>query len=220
MTPAPVQLAVFDLDGTITRRDTLFPYVMGFLLRAPHRLPGLLLFLPALVRFTIARSGRGELKSALIRCTMSGCSRASIDRWTARFVERLNRRGLFGDAVDRIAFHKRQGAHLVLLSASTDLYVPAIGRSLGFHETICTEVQWNGDHLDGHLTSENRRGEEKARVFESLRERHPGFSTAAYANAASDLEHLRLADRPVLVNGPPDARREAASLGIACVTWR
>ncbi len=35
-----VELAVFDLDGTITRRDTLVPYVFGFLRRAPWRASG------------------------------------------------------------------------------------------------------------------------------------------------------------------------------------
>ena len=32
----------------------------------------------------------------------------------------------------------------------------AIGRELGFNETICTEVRWDGDHLDGTLTTPNR----------------------------------------------------------------
>jgi phosphoserine phosphatase len=50
--------------------------------------------------------------------------------------------------------------------------------------------------------------------------RHPQTPIIAYGNAASDLEHLRLADRAVLVNGSARARRGAAAAGICAVTWR
>jgi phosphoserine phosphatase len=100
------------------------------------------------------------------------------------------------------------------MSASTDLYVPAFGAALGFDEVICTGVQWDGDRLDGHLTTANRRGKEKTRCFEALRAAHPGLTTAAYGNAGSDLEHMCLADHPLLVNASASARGEAKRLGI------
>jgi phosphatidylglycerophosphatase C len=218
--PGPVQLAVFDLDGTITRGDTLLPYALGFMLREPWRLPGLLLFVPTAVLFWMGRVDHGEVKSAFIRATLGGSTRSKIQMWTARFVPRLLARGLLSDALAKIAQHKREGARLVLMSASTDLYVPAIARALGFDESICTGVRWNGDRLDGRLSTPNRRGAEKAHCFESLRQLHPGLSTAAYGNAGSDLDHMRLADQALLVNAPASARQEAERLGIRCATWR
>ena len=79
-------MAVFDLDGTITRRDTLLPYVMGFLLRHPARLPRLLGVVPACVLFLLRRADHGALKSAFIRMTLGGRRRAELETWTARFV--------------------------------------------------------------------------------------------------------------------------------------
>jgi phosphoserine phosphatase len=81
-------------------------------------------------------------------------------------------------------------------------------------------VRWNGDRLDGRLTTANCRGEEKARRFADVRGRHPGLITAAYGNAASDLDHLRLADRGVLVNGDEPARRRAVEFGVVCEDWQ
>jgi phosphatidylglycerophosphatase C len=214
-----VQLAVFDLDGTITRRDTLLPYVMGFPMSTPRKLWGVLVFLGTLFLFLIGRRDHGQVKSAFIRSTLGGQPRARIDAWTARFVPPLLQRGVFADALTKIAQHKQQGAKLVLMSASTDLYVPAIATALGFDEVICTGMRWNGDRLDGHLSTPNRRGPEKTRCFEALRTRHPGLTTAAYGNAGSDLDHMRLADYPLLVNAPPSARREAAKLGIPHAHW-
>jgi phosphatidylglycerophosphatase C len=219
-TPGVRSLAVFDLDGTITRHDTLFPYVHGFLHRHPLRAPGALRVLPAVLRFAVGSADHGDVKAAFLRATLAGCNHSEIEGWTARFVARLLARGLFADALSAIEQHRGAGDTLVLMSASVDLYVPAIARALEFSECICTAVRWHGDRLDGALASPNRRGPEKARCLEALRARYPGTPIIAYGNGASDLEHLRLADRALLVNGSARARREAAAAGIRTLTWR
>ena len=48
----------------------------------------------------------------------------------------------------------------------------------------------------------------------------PQVPTVAYGNAASDLEHLQLAQHGILVNGSHSARQMAARLGVRSVTWR
>jgi phosphatidylglycerophosphatase C len=215
-----VRVAIFDLDGTITRRDSLTPYALGFMLRErPWRIPALLGLLPVLLGHAMGLVDRGGLKSAFIRATLGGCPRRDLERWTERFVKRLLARGLLPRALQAIESHARAGDRLVLLSASTDLYVPAIGRALGFDETICTGVRWNAERLDGGLTTPNRRGEEKARCVQALRARYPGTEMVAYGNAASDLPHLRLVERGVLVNGSAAARRGAERSGITCLDW-
>ena len=215
-----MQLAVFDLDGTITRHDTLIQYVLGYLKTRPWRVFGFLLAVPAALRYLLGGSDRGALKASVIHWTLGGSTREELDAWTARFVPSLLADGVFKDAMDQIAAHRRDGDVLVLMSASPDIYVPAIGRQLGFTETTCTGVRWNGDRLDGALTTANCRGEEKARRFNALRARHAGLNAAAYGNAASDLPHLRLADRGVLVNGNDATRRQAAELpNVVCENW-
>jgi phosphatidylglycerophosphatase C len=216
--PAP-RLVVFDLDGTITRRDTLLPYAWNFLSRQPWRIPLLLRVLPTVGKFLLRRTDEGQVKAAFIKAAIGGCTRAEVDAWTTRFVPHLLAHGVFANAMEQIAEHRRRGDYMVLMSASTDLYVPAIGRHLGFAETLCTGVRWDGERLNGELTTPNRKGVEKARCFSALCERHPGLPTTAYGNTASDLPHLRLADHGVLVNGAASARRVARSLGMTCVHW-
>ncbi|GAC1660561.1 MAG: hypothetical protein PVS2B3_13880 [Steroidobacteraceae bacterium] len=174
---------------------------------------------PALVRFLLGRCDHGELKGAFIHRTFGGLERHALASWTAQFVPRLIARGLYADARDAIERHRARGDTLALLSASTDLYVPAIGRALGFDETLCTGVAWDGERLIGTLTTANRRGQEKVRCLEALRARHPGLAVIAYGDAVSDLPHLRRADRGVLVNGNRAAGR-AAGGSVCCVNWR
>ena len=212
-------LAVFDLDGTVTRRDTLLPFVTGYLNRELWRWPRLVCVVPTMARFALGKADHGQLKSSLIKCTLGGCSRSDITGWTEMFVRALLEDGLFADARRTIFAHRDAGDRLILMSASTDLYVPAIGRSLGFHEVICTGVRWDGERLSGDLTTPNRRGPEKARCFRELQQRYPELTTVAYGNAKSDLEHLQLAQRGFLVNGSASARQMAARLGVQSVTW-
>jgi phosphatidylglycerophosphatase C len=215
-----MKLAVFDLDGTITRHDTLIQFILGYLKSRPWRLFGFLLSIPAVLLYALRITDRGALKGSVIRWTLGGSSRRDLDAWNATFVPQLLEGGVFRAALERIAEHQRNGDVLVLMSASPDLYVPVIARHLGFSEVTCTGVRWNGDRLDGRLTTANCRGEEKARRFAGFRVRYPNVVTAAYGNAASDLDHLQLADQGVLVNGSEPTRQRAVGLGVACEDWQ
>jgi phosphatidylglycerophosphatase C len=203
-------LAVFDLDGTITRRDTFGPFLWGFLWRRPWRLLRVLLLLPAAVGFALHRD-RGALKGALIHAMLGGVPRASLDRWTERFVAELLTDGLYAEALAAIAMHRARGDRLLLMSASTDLYVPHIGRALGFDEIICTEVRWRADgRLDGRLASANCRGEEKRRCLAALIARDAPGRVYAYGDSRADLAHMQLVQEAYLINASPRlAERQA-----------
>ncbi len=211
-------IAVFDLDGTITRRDTFLPYLRGWLRRHPHRGRPWSRVAP-LWHFLAGGRDRGRLKSELIQRLMSGATRAEVDDWSREFVAGLGDGMLCPGALAAIERHRRTGDRLVLLSASVDLYVPRIGARLGFDETICTGVAWRDGRLDGTLTTPNRRGDEKLRCIESLRTRYPGLPISAYANSSSDLMHLRAVERPMLVNASRKARQSAKQLGIPVQDW-
>jgi HAD superfamily hydrolase (TIGR01490 family) len=209
---------VFDLDGTITRHDTLLPYLALGLRRYPSHLLRLWR-LPAIVGGFLVDRDRGRIKGRVIHAALGGVPRAELARLTERFLDGSLARLTRPAALAAIARHRAAGDWLVLLSASTDLYVPAIGSRLGFDEVICTQLRWCGDRLDGRLESANRRGAEKTRCLEALRQRHPRARLAAYGNSAADLEHLARADAPLLVNASAAARRAARRLGVACADW-
>ena len=212
-----MRVAVFDLDGTITRRDTFLPYLRGWLRRHPR--PGFLVHaLVALLRFPFG-GDRGRLKSDLIRAGMAGATRGEVRAWTAEYVASLGEREFCPRSLATIALHRTAGDRLVLLSASVDLYVPDIGRRLDFDETICTEIAWSDGVLDGALVTENRRAAEKRRCVEEIRVRFPGVRLAAYGNARSDFDHLAVVEEPVLVNAGPALRREAGNRGFRTEDW-
>jgi phosphatidylglycerophosphatase C len=210
-----MRLVVFDLDGTITYRDTLLPYVTGYLARAGRSRLRMARLLPTLAAFAVGAADHAAVKSAFIRGTLGGATREQLAAWTDAFVPQVIAAGSSPGALATVKAHHAAGDLLVLMSASTDLYVPQIAQALGFNEVICTGTVFDeSGRLTGALSTPNRRGPEKVRCFEVLKQRHAGLQSIAYGNAGSDLAHLRLADFPRLVNGSRGTIRRAAMMGI------
>ena len=216
--PAP-RLVFFDLDGTISRRDTLFGYVAGFVRRHPARVPRYLAVLPALVGYALGIRDRGYLKGALLHAVMGGAFRGEIQAWTEEYVPKLVAHGVFDDALVAIRKHRDAGDHLVLMTATVDLYVPDLARALGFDTYLCSRVSWREDRLEGWLVSPNMRDEEKASALRRMVAKFPGRRLVGYGNSAPDLPHLKLVDHAVLVNASKSLRKAASGLPVEFKYW-
>jgi HAD superfamily hydrolase (TIGR01490 family) len=201
-------LAVFDLDGTITRSDTLGPYLLGFVRRRPWRMLRAPAAVPAVFAFVATRD-RGRVKGAAIHALLGGSAREPIESWSQQFVHELLPSGLYVEALEAIDRHRARGDRLLLMSASTDLYVPRIGAALGFEEVVCSRVRWRADgRLDGRLEGANCRGKEKRRQLAAIIERDRPERVYAYGNSGSDLAHMALAHEAFLINAPAHLSRD------------
>ncbi len=218
--PATRRLALFDLDGTLTRHDTYVPFVAGLLARQPWRWLRLPLLLAPLAGYLLGRLDRGALKGAILHSLFRGLPRATIDAWADAHAARVMRRGMHARGVATLQAHLAAGDHVVVLSASPDLYVPRIAQRLAAHEVHCTAVRWQGERLDGRLAGPNRRDEEKSRVLDALRAAHPGLPVIAYGNSGADLIHMRRCEQAVYVNARPALAISLSAEGIRCVDWR
>ena len=213
------RLAVFDLDGTLTRGDTFIAFACGLLARKPLRWLRVPILLFPVLGFVLRFIDRGELKGAVLHVLFAGMPRAEVHSWAQRFAQAVPGR-MFPEAVAAFRAHVAAGDYTVLMSASPDLYVPLIGQALGASECICTPVRWNGDRLDGRLAGPNCRGKEKARILEQLRRQHPGLSVIGYGNSGPDVAHLMRCDEAVYVNAQARIRGRLDQLGMRCVQWR
>lgn len=219
MTQSSPRLAVFDLDGTLTRRDTFGGFMVRALLRWPWRLVLLPRLLIPTLHYLLGRRDRGELKGGVMHALLAGLTREQVRTLAASYVARVMRSQLHEEVPGVLAAHRAAGDHLVLMSASPDLYVPLLGQALGFDEVLCTEVRWNGDRLDGRLAGPNCRDRDKTRRLAELRARHPGRGVIAYGNSAPDVDHLRTCEQAVYVNARPAERAELEALGMTLVQW-
>ncbi len=215
-------IAVFDLDGTITTRDTTAAYLLGYLRQHPRRLAN---GLPAAIGALGLAGGfadRAELKRAAIRAVLGGVRDDEIAAWTDRFVAwclaALVRPAWCLGALVRpmarrqIAAHADAGHHLILATASLDLHVRPIARALGFSNVICTKVGWTREgRISGDLDGDNMRGDKKLAAVQRAVAAVESAPRSATVIAYSDHQLLRWADQAVAVN---PTRRLAAAAGI------
>jgi phosphatidylglycerophosphatase C len=218
--PGPRRLAIFDLDGTLSRHDTYLPFVLGLLRRQPLRWPRVALLLIPALGYLLGRLDRGALKGAILHCLFRNLPRDTIDAWAQQYAALVVPARMFAEGIATFHAHRAAGDHVVLLSASPDLFVPAIARLLGAHEVICTQIRWQGDLLDGRLAGPNRRDHEKARVLADLRLRMPELPVIAYGNSAPDLIHMQRCEQAVFVNASSALAAQLARQGLRCVQWR
>ena len=212
-------LAVFDLDGTLTRRDTYVRYLFRYLVRHPARFVRVLQLPWFVLQFYLGRISNTVLKEKFLGACLGGLDRPGLLRWTHAFLDELFASGFREEGLMTLDRHRKRGDVLVLLTASLDLYVDQVGSRLGFHHVICTKVEWQGNKLSGRLSGPNRYGAEKVRCLQELKEQYRGYPVIAYADHHSDIPFLQLADEGVLVNGTAKSCRLAGQSGILHRVW-
>lgn len=215
-------IAVFDLDHTITRRDTFLPWLTGILIRHPARWPASLPLPLAVLRHKSGRRDNHWLKTTFLGAIVGGLERPPLEAWSAQFLDTLIARGLRRRARATIERHRLAGDRLVLASASPDLYVEPLAAALGFDDVVCTRLAVDErGRPTGDLDGGNCYGPAKVeRLAAILGARPPQTSLTVYTDHHSDLGLLRLATHPVAVNPTRALRREARAAGIPIEDWQ
>lgn len=187
-------IVAFDFDGTLTVRDSFTAFLVW---RTPplRLLLRSLRMIPATLRY-LADRDRGRMKAVVAHVFLKDVDAAELAAEAERFAELAAARLLRPDAIAAWEAHRREGALLVIVSASPETVVAPFARRLGADRLIATrlEVDERG-RVTGRLTGANCRGEEKAR---RLRETYgPGVRlAAAYGDTSGDREMLAMAERP------------------------
>jgi phosphatidylglycerophosphatase C len=192
-------VAAFDFDKTLTRRDTFRMYLrqlvgpasftVGVLRSAPHLISG----------FLLGGAHRNAAKEALLRRLMTGWPAAEAEASAQRLATSIIDRWLRPDTCARLAWHRRKGHEIVIVSASFEPYVRIVGHYLGADAVLATrwEVDSHG-RLTGRLFGPNVRGPRKAVLLSEFLANQAAF-VYVYGNSRGDREMLDLAHLPVLV---------------------
>lgn len=199
-------VAAFDLDGTLTRRDTLMPFLFATV--------GPLAVTKALVAVSIplaqamlldSNSQRGEMKSEFLRRVLGGREQADLRVAGQRFAHKVLATGLRDDTVERWRAHAAEGHELVIVSASLELFVHPLALLLEGAAGLGTRLHVGPDgRVSGEIEGLNCRGPEKVRrLDEWLRATGSADPTTveiyAYGNSSGDDDLLARATRSTRV---------------------
>jgi HAD superfamily hydrolase (TIGR01490 family) len=186
-------VAAFDFDGTLTRHDTLLPFLLR--LRGRTAVASAVLGAsPVLLRTAAGRDSRQRAKEALLTRTLRGWWLEELRAPAEEYARHVVEHELRADRVARLRWHLAQGHEVLLVSASPELYVAPVGRLLGCSAVLASQLEVDArDRLTGRLFGDNVRGPEKERLLRQWLGDAPVF-LYAYGDSDGDAQMLAMAD--------------------------
>ena len=199
-------IAAFDFDGTITKRDTLLP----FLFFAAGKLATwrkLIKLTPYFIGFSLRFISRQEAKEKVLRSFFGGMPSSQLEELGEAFaLSAAMKKLILPRAMKRIEWHRRQNHRCVLVSASIDAYLTPWSQSVGMSDLICSQMKIdNYGIVTGGLEGLNCWGHEKERRLEPLITPRENYIVYAYGDSRGDKELLALADHPFFRQMPSEA---------------
>ncbi|MFT4773224.1 MAG: phosphatidylglycerophosphatase C [Candidatus Azotimanducaceae bacterium] len=208
-----LRIAAFDVDGTLTRRDCVVPFirkvagmrsvVQQLALGARHTLPA------------VVRRDRDRLKALGTHAAFAGRDVNEVQQLADVFAAEVFATGLRPDKWSAMSRHAAAGDQVVLVSASFEVYLRPLAELLGAHGVLAVRLETDGDTFTGNLFGPNCRGPEKVRrLNEWLDEHHGGRANVhvtAYGDSAGDRELLLDSDTAVYVGSGSPAWLPAAN---------
>jgi HAD superfamily hydrolase (TIGR01490 family) len=164
-----VNIAVFDLDRTVTDRGSYTPWLFRFIRRHPARLLGVPFALAAALAYQFSVISRKRLKEIMLRIATAGLPAAELAEVTRRFVADWVPGRCRPGALAAIARHREAGDRVILATASLDIYAREMARALGISEVVATCAERHPDgRLTGRIDGPNCYGNDKLAMVQAV----------------------------------------------------
>jgi HAD superfamily hydrolase (TIGR01490 family) len=220
------QLAIYDMDRTITRRATYTPFLVHAALSlAPWRLLLFPLVLLMMAAYGLKLIDRGRLKEINYALLIGrGTTAARLEPVIEAFADRQLASNIMPGALAAIAADRAAGRRLVMATASYRLYAASIARRLGFDDVVATETSLDAKgRVVARIDGANCYGLAKKDMIEAWLQRE-GLEREAvhirfYSDHVSDHHVHRWADEPVAANAHARLVRLARTEGWEVVDW-
>lgn len=221
-----VELAIYDMDRTITRSGTYTPWLMFW---AWRRAPWRLLLLPlaglAMAAYAAGLVTRKRLKEINQSLLMGRrADPAGIAATAEAFADRVMAGGIYRDALAQIESDKAAGRRVILATASYAFYVEALARRFGIGEVIATGSKRDArGRILARIDAENCYGAGKMQMVEDYL-RAAGIDRARarirfYSDHFSDKPVFDWSDEPIAVNASAPLRAYARQQGWQIIDW-
>jgi len=220
------QLAIYDMDKTITRRATYTSFLLHACCRlAPWRMLLLPTVLLTVLLYAVRLIDRGRLKEWSYALLIGrAVAPERLEPVIESFAERQLATNILPGARRSLAADRAAGRRLVMATASYRLYAAEIARRLGFDDVIATDTLRDSEgRIVARIDGANCYGLGKLDMIEAWLEREglerESLHIRFYSDHVSDHHVHRWADEPVAANAHDRLLRLAATEGWEVVDW-
>ena len=189
---APVEIVVFDFDGTITTDDTFrlfLRYYTGNLKWAVN----ILLLLPIFIGYGLKVIDRNQAKIHVMRRFFKNASVAKLNARAAAFATEIIPSLIRPQAQACLDSKKTHPESLYICSASITPYLKAWASENRIDNVLATELESNGSTYTGEIKGWNIWGEGKVRRILAEFAPHSVNIIEAYGDSRGDRELLHAA---------------------------
>ena len=187
-------LAVFDFDGTLTVKDSLFDFLLFHAGKFKFLL-GLVLFTPVFVLYIFRIIPNWRAKEILLTIFLRGENihhfQSCCDTYSLNNIPSITRK----EAIEKLEFHKRNGHEVVVVSASPENWLKEWCLANGL-ALIATRLDFKGEALTGKFNGNNCFGPEKLRRLKSDFNLDSYKEIFVYGDSKGDSEILAIATHP------------------------
>ncbi|MCB2308819.1 HAD-IB family hydrolase [Clostridium estertheticum] len=197
------KLAIFDVDYTITKRETLVEFYIFMLRKNPKYIKYLPKSIFSSLFYVFKIYDASKTKKTFIRF-IDGIEENDMKKIVKEFYEKRLSKILYKDAIDTIKKMKTKGYKIYLISASAEFYLSELYNIKEVDKVIGTRfVKENGLHRN-QILGENCKGEEKVkRLKEVLLTENIDVdfeNSYMFSDSLSDLPLFNLVGHPYLIN--------------------
>lgn len=181
-------IVFFDFDGTLTRRDTLFPF-LKFLVGVRRFYLYIFLLTPVLIAYGLGLLKNDVAKKIVIRLFINRFSQEKLFIKGREFSKTRLDELLRPEGISILKQHLVAGDICVLVSASLDLYLMPWAEKQGFSHILTTQ------YIGGKkIIGRNCYGAEKVNRIKKSQLHNTQNHRIAYGNSKGDYPMLQWAD--------------------------
>jgi glycosyltransferase 2 family protein len=205
-----MMLAVFDVDGTLLRLDSLLLLARQLNSREQYLYLSLRFF-PTWLLHRLRLLSADLAKERFLALFITPHSH--LDSWAQEPFRESLLSCLRPEALARLRWHQQQGHRVILCSASPRFYLQPLADALSV-ELLATELHRRGDRWLPKLASPNCKGPEKVRRLEAYVVNLDEIRIEAYGDSEGDRDLLQRADIPHYRSFGPEPRAYPISAGL------
>ena len=215
-------VVIFDLDHTISKKDTYLLFLLFLLKRYPWRLLRCILLPWYVLLYKAKLCDNSILKEKFLTAIAAGMERNCIEYVSTEFIQKLLHTGIYASARERIRFHKKQNDCLIVATASFDFYVNLLAQDLGFDTVVCTKAEWDSvGRLTGRIAGRNCYGlQKKVEIENVLSSMNNVAQITVYSDHHADLPLFSIADHAVAINPSQKLKRFSVSNKMTIERWQ
>lgn len=189
-------IAVFDFDGTITRKDTLLEFIK-FSKGKWAFIKGFTIYSPLLLAYKLGLYPNWKMKQKIFSYFFKGMKHNDFCMYGEKF-KSIIYNSLNEVQVKRLRAHINKGDTVYVISASIEEWVSPWCHEFGVEHVLGTKIEVFNGIITGNFITKNCYGKEKVNRLLEKEPKRETYYLYAYGDSAGDKEMLAFADKGVL----------------------